>query len=178
MVKLPLAANLSVFADLPTSSSDSMSGPEHDRTRRCIPFPVGEHELHRFSARKKQHCLDASGGTSHLSQKQTNVSRVDFLSLCNGLFERAVFGQLFDETLTTPRAAVSRGQARRISRASPTNQYERSSEEERVRTTLQAVLIKFSTLFYPGNCLDSIQRKAERCSRQKFSRSRAALATD
>src|ERR1700761_377398 len=178
MVKASLAANLSVFADLPTSSAGSRSGLERDKTRKCIPFPVGEHELHGFPARKKQHRLDASGGTSLLSQKQTNVSCVDSLSLCNGLFERTTFGQLFDETLTTPRAAVFRGQARRISRASPTNQYERPSEEERVGTTLQAVSIKFSTLFRPGHCLDSIQRKAERHSRPKLGRSRAALATD
>jgi hypothetical protein len=178
MVKPSLAANLSVFADSPTSA-DSRSGPEDDRTRKCTPCPVEEHELHRFPAqKKKKHRFDASGRTSLLSQKQTNVSRVDFLSLRNGLFERTFFGQLLDETLTTPRAAVIRGQARRISRASPTNQCERSSQEERVRTTLQAVSMKSSTLFHPGNCLDSIQRKAERCSRPKLSRSRAALATD
>ncbi|KAF8262063.1 hypothetical protein EI94DRAFT_1705070, partial [Lactarius quietus] len=49
----------------------------------------------------------------------------------HNLFERTIFGQLFDETLTTPRVVVIRGKACHISRASPTNQYERSSQEER-----------------------------------------------
>ncbi|KAF8271546.1 hypothetical protein EI94DRAFT_1698091 [Lactarius quietus] len=76
------------------SKEDLRSGPEYDRTHKCIPCPVGEHELH-------------------------------------SLFERTIFGQLFDETLTTPQAVVIRGKACHISRASPTNQYERSSQEER-----------------------------------------------